>query len=147
MEMWIFWAILLMLFSVVEIITPQMTTIWLAIGSAAAIGVSFALPDWIWLQVLVFVVVSVVLLALTRKISKRILKYNVVPTNADRCIGQQAVVTEGINNLLGKGQVNIKGAIWTARAEKDEEIPEGTLVSVVRIEGVKVIVKSTKKGI
>ncbi len=140
MTMQIFWAVLLMLFAVIEIVTPQMTTIWLAASSGVALIVAFFLPNVIWLQILVFVLVSVILLIFTRKLSQRILKGKKKRLNADRCIDQQAVVTEDINNLLGKGQVNIKGAIWTARSENDEIIQKGELVTVKRIEGVKVIV-------
>ena len=140
MTMQIFWAVLLMLFTVIEIVTPQMTTIWLAASSGVALIVAFFLPNVIWLQILVFVLVSVILLIFTRKLSQRILKGKKKRLNADRCIDQQAVVTEDINNLLGKGQVNIKGAIWTARSENDEIIQKGELVTVKRIEGVKVIV-------
>lgn len=140
MTMQIFWAVLLMLFTVIEIVTPQMTTIWLAASSGVALIVAFFLPNVIWLQILVFVLVSVILLIFTRKLSQRILKGKKKRLNADRCIDQQAVVTEDINNLLGKGQVNIKGAIWTARSETDEIIQKGELVTVKRIEGVKVIV-------
>lgn len=140
MTMQIFWAVLLMLFAVIEIVTPQMTTIWLAASSGVALIVAFFLPNVIWLQILVFVLVSVILLIFTRKLSQRILKGKKKRLNADRCIDQQAVVTEDINNLLGKGQVNIKGAIWTARSETDEIIQKGELVTVKRIEGVKVIV-------
>ena len=140
MTMQIFWAVLLMLFTVIEIVTPQMTTIWLAASSGVALIKAFFLPDVIWLQILVFVLVSVILLIFTRKLSQRILKGKKKRLNADRCIDQQAVVTEDINNLLGKGQVNIKGAIWTARSENDEIIQKGELVTVKRIEGVKVIV-------
>ena len=140
MTMQIFWAVLLMLFAVIEIVTPQMTTIWLAASSGVALIVAFFLPNVIWLQILVFVLVSVILLIFTRKLSQRILKGKKKRLNADRCIDQQAVVTEDINNLLGKGQVNIKGAIWTARSETDEIIQKGELVTVKRIEGVMVIV-------
>lgn len=136
----IFWAVLLMLFAIVEIITPQMTTIWLAAGSGAALIVSFILPELIWLQILVFVIVSLVLLLLTRKLSRRLMKGDKKRLNADRCIDEQAVVVEEINNLLGKGQVSIKGVVWTARAENDEIIAKDELVVIKRIEGVKVIV-------
>ena len=93
-----------------------------------------------FLTTLIAILVSVILLIFTRKLSQRILKGKKKRLNADRCIDQQAVVTEDINNLLGKGQVNIKGAIWTARSETDEIIQKGELVTVKRIEGVKVIV-------
>ena len=62
------------------------------------------------------------------------------PTNADRVIGTQAVVIQTIDNLQGRGQVVIAGQTWTARSAADEILPEGMLVRVLRIEGVKVYV-------
>lgn len=142
MEYWIIWVVFLVLFVLIEIVTPQMTTIWFALGSAVSLILWCFLPETFWLQVLAFVVVSAVALIFTRKLSRKILKHETVKTNADRCIGQECVVTEEINNILGKGQVNIKGIIWTARSQGGETVPVGTVVTVERIEGVKVIVKN-----
>ena len=62
------------------------------------------------------------------------------PTNADRCIGQTALVTEAIDNEIGTGQVNSKGIIWTARSLNGEQIEKGASVVIEQIEGVKVLV-------
>lgn len=140
-EFWMLWASLLLIFVVIEIITPQMTTIWLALGSVVSLVLWCIFPEHVLLQIIAFVVVSAVALALTRRFTRRIMNNDIIKTNADRCIGQEAVVTEEINNILGKGQVNVKGVIWTARSSNDEVIPPGSLVIIEKIEGVKVIVK------
>ena len=140
-EIWIMWALLFAVFVVVEIVTPQMTTIWLALGALVSLIISLIFPELIWLQIAAFAVVSALALAFTRKFARKVMHGDAEKTNADRCIGKEAVVTEEINNLLGKGQVNIRGIIWTARASDDAVITEGTLVIVEKIEGVKVIVK------
>ena len=62
------------------------------------------------------------------------------PTNADMLIGQECLVTEDIDNLTGRGAVAVGGKVWTARAETDVPIPAGTAATVLRIEGVKLIV-------
>ena len=62
------------------------------------------------------------------------------PTNADRLIGETAVVTAAIDNLAAKGEVTVKGQIWTARSEDGEAIGSGERVTVKKIEGVKLIV-------
>ena len=139
-SVWIIWASLLVMFVVIEVVTPQMTTIWLALGALVSLLIWCAFPELVWVQVVAFVAVSAFSLVLTRKFARKIMKGSSEKTNADRCIGQEAVVTEEINNLLGKGQVNVKGIIWTARALSDDVISEGTLVTVEKIEGVKVIV-------
>ena len=63
-------------------------------------------------------------------------------TNADAVIGERAVVIEPIDNLAGKGQVKVKGQIWTARAgDNDAKYAKDEVLSVVAIEGVKLICK------
>ena len=79
-------------------------------------------------------------LALLRPLAKRFLTPGYSATNADRVIGQEAVVTLEINNLLGQGQVKIAGQSWTARSQDEEIISAGETVKVLRIEGVKVFV-------
>ena len=77
---------------------------------------------------------------LVRPLAQHYVNDRKVATNADRVIGREAVVTEDIDNIQGKGRVSISGADWTARAEDDRPIPAGSTVRVLRIEGVKVIV-------
>ena len=81
-----------------------------------------------------------VLVALVRPMARKWVQPKLVKTNADRILGQEAVVLEEIDNLRGIGQVKVGGDIWTAPSTQDEPIPKGTLVRVERIEGVKAIV-------
>ena len=94
----------------------------------------------LWVQIVLFFVVSIAALAATRPLVQKMLHRDETPTNADRVIGQTAVVTEAIDNIEGKGQVNISGQIWSARSQEGVSIPVGTEVKVLRIEGVKVFV-------
>ena len=137
----IFWLILFAVLLVIELMTMGLTTIWFAGGALLS-----ALVAWIggplWLQIAVFVVVSVVLLIFTRPIAVQYFNKNRTSTNADRAIGEQAVVSEKIDNLNGTGRVKIKGVDWSARAAEDKQTFEiGETVTVDRIEGVKAIVK------
>lgn len=133
------WLALLILFSVGEAITVGLTSVWFAVGALGALMCAMA-GGGIWLQVGVFLALSGVTLALVRPLAKKFLAPGYSATNADRVIGQEAVVTQTIHNLQGQGQVNIAGQSWTARSQDDAIIPEGTLVRVLRIEGVKVFV-------
>ncbi len=133
------WLALLILFSVGEAITVGLTSVWFAAGSLGALLCALA-GGGPWLQVGVFLVLSGLALALVRPLAKKFLTPGYSATNADRVIGQEAVVTQTIDNLHGQGQVNIAGQTWTARSQDDAIIPEGTLVRVLRIEGVKVFV-------
>ncbi len=137
----IMWIVLTVVFAVIEALTLQIVTVWFAVGSIGAIiaNVVHASP---LVQLIVFVALSILTLVIARPYLKKLAKTNAQPTNADACIGKQAVVTEEINNTLGKGQAKIRGVIWTARSsEENTIIKEGEMVTVTAIEGVKLIVK------
>lgn len=133
------WLAGLVLFGIVEAATAGLTVIWFALGSLAALAVT-ALGGALWLQVTVFLVVSLVSLAITRPLAQRYINQNKVATNADRCLGQTARVTETIDNMASRGAVYLDGKTWSARSEGEGSIPAGTLVTVLRMEGVKLIV-------
>ena len=140
MMVWI-WVALLAAFVIIEASTAQLLTIWFAVGSLAALITTF-ITDNIVIQVIVFVVVSAIALAVTRPLVKKMTQAKKQPTNADMYIGKEAVVTEDINNLEAKGLVKVGGSIWTARTEVDNyTIPAGSHVTVIKIEGVKLIVR------
>lgn len=139
-SMLIFWVVLLIILIIVEALTAQMMTIWFAVGTVAAI-VAELLGAQTWLQWVAFVIVSVIALVATRPLVKKLTKTKIQPTNADRCIGQVAVVTEDIDNMSAKGQVSVNGTIWTARSSDGTVIPKDEKVVVEKIEGVKVVVK------
>ena len=133
------WLALLILFSVGEAITVGLTSVWFAVGSLGALLCAMAGGN-IWLQIGVFLALSGLSLAMVRPLAKKFLIPGYSATNADRVIGQEAVVTQTIDNLHGQGQVTIAGQAWTARSQDDTVIAEGALVRVLRIEGVKVFV-------
>ena len=103
-----FWVVAMIAFVVIEASTAQLLTIWFALGSLAAL-ISNMLGAEIWLQWLIFVAVSAIVVAATRPLVKKYARPKIQPTNADRCIGQTAVVTEDINNIAGKGAVKVNG--------------------------------------
>lgn len=138
--MLIFWAVALVAFIIIEAVTAQLVTIWFAVGALGAL-VSEMLGAQVWLQWLIFVAVSAIVLAATRPLVKKFTKAKIQPTNADRCIGQTAVVTEEIDNIAGKGAVKVGGIIWSARTESGENVKESEKVTVVKIDGVKLIVR------
>ena len=139
MPMKLLWLILLIVFGVGEAATVGLTSAWFALGSLAAL-ICTMLGGNVWLQVLVFIVVSAASLALIRPLAKKYLAPNYAATNADRVIGQTAVVLQEIDNLKGQGQVTIAGQTWTARSDSGAVLAQGATVRVLRIEGVKVFV-------
>lgn len=139
MSMSLFWLIAMVLFGVLEAVTVGLTSIWFALGALVALAAAAASAPVI-VQIVVFLGGSFLTLLLVRPLAQRFINDRKVATNADRVIGQEAVVTEDIDNIQGKGRVSVSGADWTARAENDQPIPAGSMVRVLRIEGVKVIV-------
>lgn len=136
----IFWFVAVIIFAVIELVTFQLVAIWFAIGSVCSMAAcSLGAPFWV--QLLVFGVTSLLLLAVTRPFVKKFLKVKQVHTNADRLIGKTAVVTQSINNTESRGAVKISGVTWTARSDDGAPIDEGEKVQILRIEGVKLIVK------
>ncbi len=136
----IFWAVALVALLIVEGATAQLVTIWFACGALAAL-IAAIFGAKLWLQVTLFIVVSGVTLAATRPLVKKVTKRKSTPLNADRCIGQTAIVTQKIDNVMGTGEAKVSGTVWTARSADDSVIEEGKTVSVEKIEGVKLIVK------
>lgn len=138
---WAFWLILGIVLIIVESATYSLISIWFALGAFAAIIPALISGSAVWIQFSVFVVVSAASLAFTRKFLKKCLHFNPEKTNADRVVGQQAVVKEEINNILETGKVAVMGLDWSARCIDDSVIPVGEVVTVKSISGVKLIVE------
>ncbi len=133
------WLAALIFFAVVEGLTVGLVSIWFAVGAVGGL-IASAITQNVWVQIIVFLVVSFAALLVIRPLASRAAKGKQEPTNADRAIGREGVVTETIDNLKAQGQVSVGGSIWTARTEGEELIPAGDTVKVLRIEGVKLIV-------
>lgn len=142
----LFWLAAVIIFCCVEAATVGLVSIWFAGGSLAAlIAASLGAP--FWLQITLFVVVSGVLIALLRPLMRKVILPKKTATNADRHIGQVALVTEEIDNLRETGAVKLDGVVWTARSLSNHVIPVGTAISVRSIQGVKVIVEPVPENL
>lgn len=130
--------------AVAEAIVPALVSIWFVPGGLAALIVSLCGGE-LWLQIVVFLAVSALALAVTRPLAKRAAGKGPTPTNADMAVGKEAVVTEEINDLLGAGRVSLLGNSWAARSDGGNSIPKGETVTVERIEGVKLVVSPKKR--
>ena len=136
------WVAVAIAAAVVEGSTCDLVSIWFVPGALSAMLLSL-FNDVIGWQIAVFLVVSVVTLILAKTVFKKYLPQSKsVKTNADALIGEYGIVKEEINNLRETGSVKIKALVWTARSTDDAVIiPEGSLVTVCEIEGVKLICK------
>ena len=136
----IFWLIIVIVMAVIEIITLGLTTIWFAGGALAAFIASLFGANLV-VQVVLFIVVSLVLLAVTRPLAVKFFNKDRESTNAESLIGGRAVVKQEIDNLNARGMVSVNGQEWTARAFEDKIIPQGATVEIMEISGVKLLVK------
>ncbi len=136
----IVWLIILALCLVVEIATLGLVTIWFAGGALVTFFVAMV-TDNLLIQVIVFLVVSLVLLFFTRPIAKKFYNEKRTKTNVDSVIGEQCKVTEAIDNFNGTGTVLLNGLEWTARSKDETVIEAGACVKVCKVDGVKVIVE------
>ena len=140
----IIWLVLMVICLVVEALTVSMVTLWFAAGAVVALLLSL-LHLQVWVQVVVFFVVSIALLACMRPMFRRHVAPKLTPTNVDAIVGTRAVVTAEIDNVCAAGQVKLNGMDWSARSATGEIIPAGTQVRVERVEGVKLFVTPVEK--
>ncbi|MDO4154201.1 MAG: NfeD family protein [Clostridia bacterium] len=135
----VIWIVLLVLFLILEAATVQLVSAWFALGALCALLANLCGVGVVW-QVVLFLVVSAICLIATRPLVKKMTATKIQKTNADRCIGAEAVVLEEINNLKSTGLVKAMGNTWTARSEDGSVIPKDAVVIVRKMEGVKLIV-------
>ena len=140
----ILWGAGIAAFLVLELATVGLTSIWFALGSAAALLCAL-LGAALWVQIVCFLAVSAAALALTRPLARKYVNGRAQPTNADRVVGAEALVRERIDNLEETGAVAVDGKVWTARSADGSVIPVGAAVTVQRIDGVKLIVAPETK--
>ena len=135
------WFIAFVRLLFIELVTVNLVTIWFAIGAVAAI-ITTIFTDSILIQAIVFVVVSVISLLITKPLIKKIKKFEIEPTNSDRVIGKIGEVTEKIGRNK-YGEVKVYGNTWTAYSKR--VINVGGRVKVLSIDGVKLVVEKEKK--
>lgn len=136
----IFWGVIFVITLIAEIASMQLISIWFTVGSVGAFiaamkGVGFAG------QLGIFVAISLVLLLATRPLLAK-LRVNQEPrTNADKNIGETAVIIEEVDPALGTGRARIGGVDWIAVSETGEILPAEAIVTVTRVEGAKLFVR------
>lgn len=137
--MWYIWLIAAAVFFLIEVATVGFLIFWLGIGALCAMVTSF-LTDNILIQTGVFVVVSAILIPITKPFVDKFLDKKTVPTNSEAIINKTGIVTKSITSPDGIGLVKINGEVWSAKSKDNKEILEGTEVEVLKIDGVKIIV-------
>lgn len=139
------WLGVLVVMLLIEIVTLGLATIWFA-GGALVAFIAAMLGANIWVQVMLFFLISIVLLLVTRPIAVKFFNKDRIRTNAESLIGSDAIVISEIDNLQGVGQVTIGGQEWSAKSNKEHmKYPVGSVVKVVDIRGVKAVVEEREE--
>lgn len=132
------WGIIFVVTLIIELETMDLTTIWFCVSSLITLicGVTFAPP---YLQVIIFISLSVILIVLTRPLTKKMMKTEIIRTNTDRVVGMIAIVTKEIvpNEI---GEVKVENSFWRAINNDNLSFKIGEKVIVDAIVGIKLVV-------
>ena len=133
MSMTMIWTIILVLSIIIEAITIDLVSIWFGVGALVAL-VSQIFHASTTVQIVLFIVVSLICIVGSRPLAKRYLRGNTVKTNLDRMIGEHCLVTDTIQ-ADKKGEVKVNDRVWFATSLNNEVITAGQYAQVVAIEG------------
>ncbi len=135
------WLSAFVILLIIEAMTISFIAVWFAIGAFVSYLLSFVVSSFV-VQLIVFGVVSTTLFIY---INPKIMKYTKVKrvrTNSDKLIGKEAIVNIEINPINGTGQVTVDGKVWSAKSEGGIVIEENKMVTIVNIQGAKLVVKT-----
>ncbi|MBS5862419.1 MAG: NfeD family protein [Firmicutes bacterium] len=134
---WIFWLVLVIVLSFVEIATVSLVSIWFVASGIVAMILSFFIEDTAIITT-IFILLGIFLLVISRPIVNKLRSKDNEKTNLDRIIGETAIVTEDIKKNV-VGEVKVDGKRWSAVSK--EKCLKGDTVKVLKIDGVKLIVE------
>ncbi len=136
----VIWLIIALIAGIAEAATVSLISVWFALGAvASAIAAAFRLGTVA--QIIIFLAVSLVLMALTAPLCKKFRMGEKTPTNADRLIGRTGIITEDVDPLQGKGEVKVSGQVWSVQVRGDGRAKIGDNVIVEDIEGAHLVVR------
>ena len=144
--MWQWWLITSGIFFIGEIMTVGFLLFWFGIASLISMVVSFFTSNLV-IQMVVFLVSSVILILATKPFVKKFMNKKNIATNAYSLIGKTGLVIQKIDNVKGIGQIKVGGEVWSAQSEDNSVIPVNTEIELTKIDGVKAIVKPIKISI
>jgi len=140
--MWQMWLIIAGVCFIIEMATIGFFVFWFGIGALISMVFSIFFPGNILLQIIIFVVSSVILLLLTKPLVDKFTKKDKkIETNAYSIIGKKGVVVQDINPTFGVGQIKVSGEVWSAKTSDESIIEKGTSIKIKEIDGVKAVVE------
>ncbi len=136
-----FWLLVVIVAVVIELASVGLVSIWFAAGAVVA-GVSASLGAPVWLQVILFLVVSLGMLVGLKPFVQSYIRPKQVKTNYEDLVGKKVRVLERVDNITATGRVFVNGMEWMARMQNDEEtLEKDQQGEVLRVEGVKLILR------
>ncbi len=132
------WFVIIIVAAVIEVLTMDLTSLWFSLGALVSFILGLAGLTWP-VQLIVFIVVTIILILSVRPLAKRYFRTNVVGTNADRLVGKIATCTAEIP-VGERGEVKVEGKYWSAISTSDETVEVDEKVEILSIEGNKLIV-------
>lgn len=142
---WQIWLIIAGICLIIEIATVGFLVFWFAVAALITCLLSLFIHNVI-IQTAIFVVLSALLIFLTRPFANKISKKDKVVTNSNYLIGKEGTVLKDITfNSATLGQVKVNGDVWSAVTEEDYGIiPAKSIVRILKIDGVKLVVEPLK---
>lgn len=138
----ILWAVLVVVFVIVEFCTVQLVSIWLAIASLITMICAILFDNLSLLgQSAIFVLTSVVLVVASLPLIKKRMNKKHIATNSELEIGKSATVIEEINPDKNSGRVTLNGIDWSAVSSDGKIISKNSIVTVKEIKSTKLIVE------
>lgn len=142
--MWIIWLVIFAVTMIVEVCVPDLVSIWFALSALATLCFSFIEGLPYWGEIIIFVGLSLILLASTRKFVKKFLKSKeTVKTNLSTLIGKEYILDKTIEPF-SKGEVIINGVAWDCETKDNSTIEKGKIIKIKEIQGNKLIVEEIK---
>ncbi len=143
----IFWLVTMVLFLILEMVTISLVSIWFVGGSFAAFLTTFIVHT-LWIEIIVFLGVSLILLFMLRPLARKfsVKQKDQIRSGAQSLIGKRAIVTEAIDNLHAKGEVQVNGQYWSAKTMDDYiKIAKDSIVVIREVDGVRLVVENLEK--
>jgi len=140
------WVAVFVIAVIVEAITQEFVSIWFAVGALVSLVTTFVIPDLIWAQVLIFSFVSLIALACTRPLVRKMTQRAVRHTNVDEFVGKRVKLEKAVTKY-DAGEVKVNGIIYSAILMEDVEdtIEQDSIVEIVTLRGNKIVVKKLEE--
>jgi len=134
------WLAVFLIALVVEASTQEFVSVWFSAGAIVAMCICFFVPFYV--EIIIFAVVSLAALILTRPLIKRLTARTERYTNADEFVGKRVMLDKDVTKFEA-GEIKINGVIYQAvlPEDSDEDIKKGSIVEMVALKGNKVIVR------